>query len=136
VLVACRAHPPAPIARSLAEAGIGLLPLADPHDPLELAHALGGYGFNEVLVEGGAHVHGAFLRAGLYDRLELYLAPRTVGGGMAVAAGLGVSTMAAGGRWAEESPARRLGDTWALTLARQDPEPAGSDAPTQQIVAP
>jgi len=47
-----------------------------------------------VLVEGGARVHGAFIAAGLVDRLVLFLAPRLIGGGVPIAAqgeGLGLT---------------------------------------------
>jgi diaminohydroxyphosphoribosylaminopyrimidine deaminase / 5-amino-6-(5-phosphoribosylamino)uracil reductase len=40
-----------------------------------------------VLVEGGATVHGAFIAAGLVDRVALFLAPRLIGGGVPIARG-------------------------------------------------
>ncbi len=40
-----------------------------------------------LLVEGGATVHGAFIAAGLVDRVALFLAPRLIGGGVPVARG-------------------------------------------------
>ena len=50
----------------------------------------------QVLVEGGAHVAGAFHRAGLVDRYVLYLAPALFGGDDArpMFAGAGAATMA------------------------------------------
>jgi diaminohydroxyphosphoribosylaminopyrimidine deaminase/5-amino-6-(5-phosphoribosylamino)uracil reductase len=44
-----------------------------------------------VLLEGGGAVHGAFLDAGLVDRVAIFVAPRLLGGGQAptVVAGLG-----------------------------------------------
>lgn len=42
-----------------------------------------------VLVEGGAAVHGAFLGAGLVDRVALFFAPRLLGGGLGIATGPG-----------------------------------------------
>jgi len=44
-----------------------------------------------VLVEGGAVVHGSFVAAGVVDRVALFLAPRLLGGGIAIAAGAGRS---------------------------------------------
>ncbi len=38
-----------------------------------------------VLVEGGARVHGAFIAAGLVDRVALFVAPRLAGGGVPLA---------------------------------------------------
>jgi diaminohydroxyphosphoribosylaminopyrimidine deaminase/5-amino-6-(5-phosphoribosylamino)uracil reductase len=40
-----------------------------------------------VLVEGGARVHGAFIAAGLVDRVALFVAPRLLGGGVPIATG-------------------------------------------------
>jgi diaminohydroxyphosphoribosylaminopyrimidine deaminase/5-amino-6-(5-phosphoribosylamino)uracil reductase len=40
-----------------------------------------------VLVEGGARIHGAFIAAGLVDRVVLFLAPRLLGGGVPIAVG-------------------------------------------------
>ncbi len=40
-----------------------------------------------LLVEGGAAVHGAFIAAGLVDRVALFVAPRLIGGGVPVARG-------------------------------------------------
>lgn len=42
-----------------------------------------------VLVEGGADVHGAFIRAGLVDRVAFFLAPRLLGAGTPIARGQG-----------------------------------------------
>jgi diaminohydroxyphosphoribosylaminopyrimidine deaminase/5-amino-6-(5-phosphoribosylamino)uracil reductase len=38
-------------------------------------------GLTSVLVEGGAHVHGEFLRTGLWDELRLFVAPQIFGSG-------------------------------------------------------
>jgi diaminohydroxyphosphoribosylaminopyrimidine deaminase/5-amino-6-(5-phosphoribosylamino)uracil reductase len=40
-----------------------------------------------LLVEGGATIHGAFIAAGLVDRVALFVAPRLLGGGVPVARG-------------------------------------------------
>jgi len=42
--------------------------------------ALAGRGLRGVLVEGGAHVIASFLRAGLVDRMTVYVAPVLIGG--------------------------------------------------------
>lgn len=113
LLVACA---PLPVVQSeaLSAAGVATLPLADPHDVEQLAIALGDLGLNEVLVEGGATVHGAYLRAGLYDRLEIYLGARTLGGGLPPALGLGAGSVAEARTWELEEPPRVLGDTVLL----------------------
>jgi diaminohydroxyphosphoribosylaminopyrimidine deaminase/5-amino-6-(5-phosphoribosylamino)uracil reductase len=98
--------------------GVELLSVANAHDPLQVAMALGSYGLNEVLVEGGAQIHGAFLRAGLYDRLEVYVGGLTVGGGTSVAAGRGVDLMSAATTWEQEVAPVVLGSTVCLRLRR------------------
>jgi diaminohydroxyphosphoribosylaminopyrimidine deaminase/5-amino-6-(5-phosphoribosylamino)uracil reductase len=128
MLVATRARagvlvvhgPQAPLAnrQALASHAIELIEVADPREPLLVAQALGAYGFNEVLVEGGAHIHGAFLRAGLYDRLEIYLGTQTLGGGTPVCAGDGVELMNAASHWQHEDQPRLLGGTVCLRLRR------------------
>jgi len=40
-----------------------------------------------LLVEGGATIHGAFIKAGFVDRVALFVAPRLVGGGVPIARG-------------------------------------------------
>jgi diaminohydroxyphosphoribosylaminopyrimidine deaminase/5-amino-6-(5-phosphoribosylamino)uracil reductase len=48
-------------------------------DPRAVASFLGRRQLLSVLCEGGAGVHGAFLRAGLYDEAALFLAPLLLG---------------------------------------------------------
>lgn len=50
-----------------------------------------------LLVEGGATIHGAFLDAGLFDEIVLYVAPRLIGGIDAPCAfgGTGIASVAA-----------------------------------------
>ncbi|WP_417910862.1 bifunctional diaminohydroxyphosphoribosylaminopyrimidine deaminase/5-amino-6-(5-phosphoribosylamino)uracil reductase RibD [Candidatus Electronema sp. PJ] len=55
---------------------------ADDHGQLDLKQVvqrLGTSGLSSVLVEGGAAVHGAFLRAGLVDEVYLFIAPYFIG---------------------------------------------------------
>ena len=53
------------------------------------------YGVASVMVEAGARVAGAFLRAGLVDSLVWFRAPIMIGGdGLSVVAPLGVSDLA------------------------------------------
>ncbi len=112
--------PQAPEEKCAQLKGIGfeLLPVSNAHDPLVVAMALGHYGFNDVLIEGGAHMHGAFLRAGLYDRLELYVGTQTLGGGMSVAHGAGVDMMSAATAWEHEVTPLVLDGTVCLRLRR------------------
>jgi diaminohydroxyphosphoribosylaminopyrimidine deaminase/5-amino-6-(5-phosphoribosylamino)uracil reductase len=68
------------------------LVLEGPRGRVALPRALGALaerGIQSVLVEGGAAVHGAFIAAGLVDRVALFVAPALLGGGTPVAAGAG-----------------------------------------------
>lgn len=94
--------------------GVVLLPCAEPHRPETVARLLGDHGLNELLVEGGATLHAAWLRAGLYDRLELGLAPLTLAGGLPVASSGPASPCA----WIEEAPPRTLDGGLFLRLRR------------------
>jgi diaminohydroxyphosphoribosylaminopyrimidine deaminase/5-amino-6-(5-phosphoribosylamino)uracil reductase len=49
-----------------------------------------------VLLEGGPTLAGAFLRAGLVDRVVAYVAPLLLGDGVPVLAGTGIATLADG----------------------------------------
>ena len=53
------------------------------------------------MVEGGGHLHGAFVDAGHWDRMFLYQAPRILGEGRPVFAGVGWDTV-------EQSPQVRV----------------------------
>jgi 2,5-diamino-6-(ribosylamino)-4(3H)-pyrimidinone 5'-phosphate reductase len=44
-----------------------------------LLRALAAYGLRGILVEGGSHVISSFLRAGLVDRMTVYVAPVIIG---------------------------------------------------------
>jgi diaminohydroxyphosphoribosylaminopyrimidine deaminase/5-amino-6-(5-phosphoribosylamino)uracil reductase len=57
--------------------------------PSRVLAFLAGREVQSLLVEGGAEVHGAFIAAGLVDRVALFSAPRLLGGGVPIAAGRG-----------------------------------------------
>ena len=50
-------------------------------DLAAMLDVLGSHSITSLLVEGGARVHGAFLRAGLVDRAHLFYAPLLLGDG-------------------------------------------------------
>jgi diaminohydroxyphosphoribosylaminopyrimidine deaminase / 5-amino-6-(5-phosphoribosylamino)uracil reductase len=69
-------------AQALTAAGaeIARLPGVDGRvDPAQLARFLAKFGVNEVLIEAGPGVAGAFLSAGLVDELVVYVAPALLG---------------------------------------------------------
>ncbi|MBD7993901.1 bifunctional diaminohydroxyphosphoribosylaminopyrimidine deaminase/5-amino-6-(5-phosphoribosylamino)uracil reductase RibD [Arthrobacter sp. Sa2CUA1] len=69
------------------------------HDPAVVLSGLHARGVRHVLVEGGATVASAFLRAGLADELVVYTAPKLLGAGTPSFFGLGVSTLTEAQAW-------------------------------------
>lgn len=67
-------------------------------DLLALVKALHTRGRGLVLLEGGPTLAGAFVRAGLVDRVVAYLAPVLLGAGAASLSGTGIATLAGGVR--------------------------------------
>ena len=56
--------------------------------------ALAERGITRALLEGGSRVAGAFLRAGLVDRIAWFRAPRLIGGdGVPAASAIGVDLL-------------------------------------------
>src|SRR5690625_7630511 len=51
------------------------------------------HGITSVLVEGGQYLSTSLLRAGLMDRLQLFIAPKLLGGGTKSCMGLGINRM-------------------------------------------
>lgn len=84
--VACVSPAPEEEARALREVGAEVIECRgvggriDLHDLLE---KLAARGIVQILVEGGARIFGAFLAAGLVDRLLIHYGPRVFGGGPA-----------------------------------------------------
>jgi diaminohydroxyphosphoribosylaminopyrimidine deaminase / 5-amino-6-(5-phosphoribosylamino)uracil reductase len=79
---------------------------------------LGARGILQVMVEGGAQLHGSFLRAGLVDRLVVYAGGAILGAeGRPVFAGPGPGTLAEASRWRLTAVCQLGGD------ARLDWEP-------------
>lgn len=91
------------------------LVLADP--PAQALAALAERGVVSVLLEGGPTVAGAFLRAGLVDRVVGYVAPALLGAGPPALADAGVGTIKDAVRLRLED-VTRLGDDVRLTLGR------------------
>lgn len=87
-----------PAAKALRACGVEVWSIATTPDGLvdlpQLWRQIGEAGYYYMLLEGGATLAGAALRAGLIDRLRLYLAPKCLGGlGSPLFAGPGVETM-------------------------------------------
>ena len=63
------------------------------HDPEEVLDALAERGVHHVLLEGGATLAAAFLRADLVDEVVVYLAPALLGSGAPLVGDLGATTI-------------------------------------------
>ena len=80
-LVVCAVAPPAVMRKARS---VELLRLPDPAEPRNvdlsgLMKLLASRGMNEVTVEAGRKLCGAFLRAGLVDEIVVYIAPKIFG---------------------------------------------------------
>lgn len=67
------------------------------HDPHEVMRSLGDR--TDVLLEGGPTLAGAFLRAGVVDRILAYVAPILLGGPITAVDDIGVLSMVHAQRW-------------------------------------
>ncbi len=80
------------------EMGVDIMPvLADHHgrpDLSELLTVLFERDIITLMVEGGGEVLGAFFDANLIDEIELYIAPKLIGGGKAAFGGMGIKHLA------------------------------------------
>ena len=71
-------------------------------DPVEVLDTLHDSDVVDVLLEGGPTLAGAFLAAGLVDRVLAYVAPKLLGAGPLALADAGVSTITAAHRFTVE----------------------------------
>ncbi|HEY4460292.1 MAG TPA: bifunctional diaminohydroxyphosphoribosylaminopyrimidine deaminase/5-amino-6-(5-phosphoribosylamino)uracil reductase RibD [Pseudonocardiaceae bacterium] len=71
--------------------------------PDEVLATLAARGVVDVLLEGGPTVAGAFLQAGLIDRVLAYLAPKLLGSGPTALGDAGVATITQAHLWTVES---------------------------------
>ncbi len=78
-----------------------------------LMREFGRRGWSRVMIEGGAHLAGAALRAGIVDRIALFIAPKVLGAGLPAIEGLRVGRVRDALRL-ENLSARRVGDDWLL----------------------
>ncbi|MDQ1180327.1 diaminohydroxyphosphoribosylaminopyrimidine deaminase/5-amino-6-(5-phosphoribosylamino)uracil reductase [Rhodococcus sp. SORGH_AS 301] len=83
-------------------------------DPFAVMEALAD--LTDVVLEGGSTLTGAFLSAGLVDRVTAYLAPVVLGEGPTAVRGTGVGTIADAMRFRRES-VETLGDDLLVRLA-------------------
>lgn len=82
-------------------------------DPREVMAALGDR--TDVLLEGGPTLAGAFLRAGLVDRILAYVAPILLGGPVTAVDDVGVANIAGALRWRYDG-VQQIGPDLLLSL--------------------
>lgn len=106
---------------ALADAGIRLIEVASSVVGVDLSaalQALGSAGLTRVLVEGGAQIAAAMLRADVVDALAWFHAPAVMGGdGWPAAQAFGVDTLAAMPRFRCEAT-RSIGPDMLTTFRR------------------
>jgi len=75
-------------AEQLIQAGANILVLDGPDGQVDLTaliDQLGESGIDSILLEGGGRLNEAFLRAGLVDKIMLFMAPKIIGGSASIA---------------------------------------------------
>lgn len=90
-------------------------------DVMKVLSCLGERGVMSLLVEGGATVHGSFLKAGAFDRLIAYVAPKLIGGDAALPAigGSGIDYLADAAQLSIESVENLNGDLKIIASRRR-----------------
>jgi diaminohydroxyphosphoribosylaminopyrimidine deaminase/5-amino-6-(5-phosphoribosylamino)uracil reductase len=83
------------------------------HDPMEVLKAVADR--TDVLLEGGPTLAGAFLRAGVVNRILAYVAPTLLGGPVTAVDDVGVSTISRALRWHFDG-VERVGPDLVLSL--------------------
>lgn len=85
------------------------------HDVGVILTELNERGVRHVLIEGGAAVSAAFLKAGVIDEIQAYVAPVILGEGRPSVIDIGVRTLSRAPRWATHR-VEQVGVDTALTL--------------------
>lgn len=122
VLVACREITPAADALTAAGAEVVALPGENRVDLAAVLNLLAEREVNEVLVECGARLAGAFVAAGLVDELVLYAAPTLLGSQARPLLELPIDRMSDQQRLALKD-VRRVGDDLRMVLVPAANEP-------------
>nr|VFK41496.1 MAG: diaminohydroxyphosphoribosylaminopyrimidine deaminase [Candidatus Kentron sp. SD]VFK47562.1 MAG: diaminohydroxyphosphoribosylaminopyrimidine deaminase [Candidatus Kentron sp. SD]VFK80281.1 MAG: diaminohydroxyphosphoribosylaminopyrimidine deaminase [Candidatus Kentron sp. SD] len=117
-LIASKGHYSEQRARMIRETGARLIALPGAEDSLDLGAVmeyLATEEINEVLLESGARLAGAMLRAGLLDELIIYLAPTIMGSSARALFDLPEITRMAQRYHPEITDIRAVGEDWRIT---------------------
>ncbi|MFN0144244.1 MAG: bifunctional diaminohydroxyphosphoribosylaminopyrimidine deaminase/5-amino-6-(5-phosphoribosylamino)uracil reductase RibD [Mycobacterium sp.] len=87
------------------------------HDPHEVIRALSAR--TDIMVEGGPTIAGAFLRAGVVDRILAYVAPVLLGGPFGAVHDVGVTSISHAPYWRYDG-VERVGPDLLLSMVRAD----------------
>ncbi|MDR2378029.1 MAG: dihydrofolate reductase family protein, partial [Bifidobacteriaceae bacterium] len=88
------------------------------HDPAQALRQLASLEVRHLLIEGGPTVATAFVRAGLVNQLDCYLAPALLGaGGLAWLGPLGIESVDQASRWRTRR-LERIGDDVFIEVGR------------------
>lgn len=101
------------------------------HEPAAVLATLGERGVVDVLLEGGPTLAGAFLHAGLVDRILAYVAPKLLGSGPSALAEMGVGTITEALRFTVEEATMSGSDVRisAVPEHQDRPQDPGRDDP-------
>lgn len=81
IAAACEPNPEKQAQLEMAGVQVLMLPSENGHVSLNaLMHVLGEMHLDSVLIEGGAELHEAALRAGIVQQVQIYIAPKIFGG--------------------------------------------------------
>jgi diaminohydroxyphosphoribosylaminopyrimidine deaminase/5-amino-6-(5-phosphoribosylamino)uracil reductase len=86
-------------------------------EPAKILARLAARDIRHVLLEGGPRLTAAFLRAGLVDQIDLYLAPAVLGDGAASVASIGIESIDQALRWRTRAT-ERLGNDVFVEMGR------------------
>src|SRR5690625_1865772 len=87
------------------------------HDPAEVLQALADH--TDVMLEGGPTLAGAFLRAGLINRILAYVAPIVLGGPITAVDDVGVPSITRALRWQYDAT-HRIGPDLLVSLVPRE----------------
>ncbi len=120
----CGPRPPRARRKALEAAGCNVIPLSHSAAGLDLGEMLdrlGSRGMTNLLVEGGAALLGSFCDQRLADELQVYLAPKLLGGREALGAIGGSGAALVKDATTLRGPKMRpLGEGWFLRAALQE----------------